>query len=111
MYIVDCYNCQIFPQDTEAKDAIQKIIPVKKNITDQEYLALISNIQNDIQYYQPEFVIYNAGTDVLKEDPLGELSLKRETVVLRDEKVMGMCMGRKIPVVMLLSGGYQRSGA
>ena len=37
--------------------------------------------------------------------------LSRETVVSRDEKVVGMCRERKVPVVMLLSGGYQHMNA
>ena len=42
---------------------------------------------------------------------MGGMWLSRETVVSRDEKVVGMCRERKVPVVMLLSGGYQHMNA
>ena len=47
----------------------------------------------------------------MEQDPLGGLSMSRETVLLRDEKVMGMCKERGVPVVMLMSGGYQQVNA
>lgn len=39
------------------------------------------------------------------------MCLSSETLVSRDEKVVGMCRERGVPVVMLLSGGYQQSNA
>ena len=84
---------------------------IGKNTTDQEYLRLIDSLVQDVDAYDPQFVIYNAGSDVLASDPLGCLSLSRETVVRRDEQVIRMCCNKKIPVVMLLSGGYQQVNA
>ena len=37
--------------------------------------------------------------------------MSRETVVARDEKVVGMCRRRGVPVAMVLSGGYQQVNA
>ena len=65
----------------------------------------------DFDFCHPEFVIFNAGTDILEQDPLGGLSMSRETVLLRDEKVVGMCRERGVPVAMVLSGGYQQVNA
>ena len=56
-------------------------------------------------------VVYNAGTDILDGDPLGACSISPEGIIRRDEKMIGMCLSRKIPVVMVLSGGYQKSNA
>jgi len=39
------------------------------------------------------------------------MSINEETVVARDEKVVGMCRGGGVPVMMLLSGGYQHINA
>jgi histone deacetylase 11 len=77
VYIVDCYNSRIYPCDTEVKDAISRDIQIDQNTTDQEYLRLVDSIGQDLDYFKPELVIYNAGTDVLAEDPLGVLSLSR----------------------------------
>jgi histone deacetylase 11 len=69
-------------------------------------------------------VYYNAGTDILEGDPLGQLDITKkgkwrgcggtdpsEGVVQRDELVFRYAMGRGVPLVMLLSGGYQRTNA
>jgi histone deacetylase 11 len=39
------------------------------------------------------------------------MCLSSEALVSRDDKVVGMCRERGVPVVMLLSGGYQHSNA
>lgn len=59
----------------------------------------------------PDFVIYNAGTDILENDPLGRLSITADGIIARDEVVIQMSVRRNIPVVMLLSGGYQKINA
>lgn len=106
IYIVDCYNFRIFPQDIDAKQAIQKNMPINKGTTDEEYIKLVESISMDFQYFKPEFVIYNAGTDILDEDPLGALHFAQETVILRDATVIKLCRSLGVPVAMLLSGGY-----
>ena len=75
LYIVDCYNSRIYPQDIDAKEAINKNMPIDKGTTDEEYIKLVESVSMDFQYFKPEFVIYNAGTDILDEDPLGALHL------------------------------------
>lgn len=56
-------------------------------------------------------VIFNAGTDCLEGDPLGALSLSPEGIQERDLFVFRTCRERGIPVLMLLSGGYQKNNA
>ena len=61
--------------------------------------------------FQPEFIIYNAGTDTLQGDPLGRLNLGKECHIRRDEYIINLGLTKNIPVTMLLSGGYQKSNA
>ncbi len=73
--------------------------------------------------FQADFILYNAGTDCLRGDPLGNLLLSAEGIVKRDEAVFSFAKwggvkkmensGKewKIPVAMVLSGGYQLSNA
>ena len=56
--------------------------------------------------FKPDFIIYNAGTDILKGDPVGKVSISEGGIVKRDEKIIGMSTSRNIPVVMVLSGGF-----
>jgi histone deacetylase 11 len=51
-------------------------------------------------------VIYNAGTDVLSGDPLGQLAVSEAAVIERDEAVWAAALGCGAPIAMLLSGGY-----
>ena len=77
---------------------------------DKTYLRNIGNaLTQSINQFQPEFLIYNAGTDILEGDPLGNTSITPEGIIKRDELVFERCLersGRLIPVVMIMSGGY-----
>lgn len=55
--------------------------------------------------------MYNAGTDILKGDPLGYLSISPQGIIIRDEIVFKKARQRGIPIVMLTSGGYQKKTA
>ena len=59
-------------------------------------------------------MVYNAGTDCLIGDPLGDLKITAKGISRRDETVFAHCLEKHketIPVVMILSGGYQMSNA
>jgi histone deacetylase 11 len=56
-------------------------------------------------------IIYNAGTDCLEHDPLGNLNISPEGIKMRDELMFLFALKRKIPIVMILSGGYQLTNA
>ncbi|XP_008782555.2 histone deacetylase 2 isoform X3 [Phoenix dactylifera] len=61
--------------------------------------------------FNPELVVYNAGTDILDGDPLGRLKVSPEGVSIRDEKVFRFARERNVPLLMLTSGGYMKSSA
>lgn len=84
---------------------------VSDRTSDDLYLAKVEEIEKDIADFDPDFVIYNAGTDILEGDPLGRLHISDEGIVKRDEMIIGMCRKKNKPVVMLLSGGYQKVNA
>ena len=110
--ILDVYNCQIFPDDMEAERHVHMPIPVLANIEDADYLSLLERvIPEAMDACQADFVIYNAGTDIYKEDPRGAMGISREGIVKRDELVFLNAMGRDIPILMLLSGGYTKTSA
>lgn len=74
-------------------------------------MRLLESLNNDFDKFSPEFVIFNAGTDILEGDPLGGLKISAEGVISRDETVFKLCTSRHIPIVMVLSGGYQKINA
>ncbi|XP_058115891.1 histone deacetylase 11 isoform X1 [Anopheles ziemanni] len=112
VFIMDMYNYHIYPRDHPAKLAIRRAVELKPHTDDEEYLRKLRKcLQQSLAEFEPNFIIYNAGTDVLKGDPLGLLDITPEGVIERDEIVFRAAMERSIPLVMLLSGGYLRSSA
>ncbi|CAF4184613.1 unnamed protein product, partial [Rotaria magnacalcarata] len=111
--IMDMYNRHIYPRDHLAKNAIQCKIELDNQTDDKAYLRLLhNNLKNSLNEFQPDFVVYNAGTDILQGDPLGNLDITPQGVIIRDEIVLSKCIREKhIPIVMCTSGGYQRTNA
>ena len=55
---------------------------------------------------RPVLAVYNAGTDVVADDPLGAFSLTPQHVLERDVFVVETLLRRRIPTAMVLGGGY-----
>ena len=112
VFILDAYNREIFPGDAVAKQGIDLAVELGSFTADAEYLQKVKTaLDAAFAEFRPDIVIYNAGTDILENDPLGALDISPEGVAARDEMVFGKALGAKVPVVMLLSGGYQPSNA
>lgn len=70
--IVDAYNHWIYPGDTYAKRAISVDISVDPYDNDDQYLKKVKDAASSaIRDFNPDFILYNAGTDCLANDPLG----------------------------------------
>lgn len=112
-YIIDAYNHNIYPGDDVALPSISYNISVHRNTSDDDYLAQVdAGLTTAFREFKPDFVIYNAGTDCMCGDPLGRLNITEEGIIARDELVFRHCyQDNKVPIVMLLSGGYQISNA
>jgi acetoin utilization deacetylase AcuC-like enzyme len=54
----------------------------------------------------PGLVFYLAGADVHEGDRLGRMKLTQAGMRVRDERVLQACLARRIPVVMVMAGGY-----
>lgn len=110
LYIVDAYNCRAYPWDVEAKQAINQRVEVEPGAGDEEYLAgVAAALGRAFAEFSPDLVIYNAGTDILDGDPLGRLCVSEAGVVERDRLVWAAAAQHKVPILMLLSGGYTRA--
>merc|ERR1712232_116127 len=92
--------------------AIDLSVTFNSHANDKEYLDKVKgHLPNALDEFKPHFVIYNAGTDILIGDALGNMDISKEGVAKRDHIVFAECLKRNIPFVMLLSGGYQASNA
>ena len=56
--------------------------------------------------FQPDFIFYLSGVDVLENDKLGRLSLSIEGCKKRDKYILEMCHKNSIPVQVSMGGGY-----
>ena len=112
VYILDMFNVHIYPHDEEAKKAIRIKLDLPAFTNDASYFPPLYNaLHRAFQEFKPDLVIYNAGTDLLTGDPLGALDISADGIVKRDEMVSAAARQAQVPLVMLLSGGYQKSNA
>lgn len=108
----DVYNGEIYPHDLYAKQFIKYDYPVKSFIKDEEYLNLIrTKLPKAIKEFKPNLIIYNAGTDIFSEDPLGRMSVSKNGIIERDSFVFNTVLNSHIPILMVLSGGYSKKSA
>lgn len=107
--IFDMYNADIFPHDADAARFIDFSVKLRSKTTTDEYLAMLKEkLPQAIDTIKPDFILYNAGTDVYEGDPLGGLSVSTEGIIKRDEFTFSEARNRKIPILMVLSGGYTK---
>jgi len=78
-------------------------------VEDEEYLgALIPAVQQALDSFRPDILLYVGGADPYCEDQLGGLSLTKEGLKKRDRGVFEEARRRGIPVATTLAGGYAR---
>jgi len=75
--------------------------------TDADYLSKLKyELPRRIDAFEPDFIFYLAGVDVLKNDKLGRLELSIEGCKERDRFVLSLCKSHNIPVQVSMGGGY-----
>ncbi|ESP04563.1 hypothetical protein LOTGIDRAFT_237312 [Lottia gigantea] len=112
VYIMDVYNRGIYPHDGFAKRAIKRKIELQHFTDDDVYLDLVRrHIEGALNEFKPDIIVYNAGTDILDGDPLGNLSITPQGIIERDQIVFQKARTRGIPIFMVTSGGYLKQTA
>jgi acetoin utilization deacetylase AcuC-like enzyme len=82
-------------------------LPFDDNTQDGAYLnALKNHLPRLVDLFEPDFMFYLAGVDVLKTDKLGRLALSMEGCKARDRFVLTLCRDQNIPVQVSMGGGY-----
>jgi len=77
---------------------------------DAEYLErLETGLSSAFARCRPDLLVYVAGADPYCEDQLGGLSLTFQGLLERDLLVLGRAVGERIPVAVVLAGGYAAS--
>lgn len=84
-------------------------IGVDKHLEDDAYLSIVSDtLETVISAFKPDFIIYDAGIDIHRDDDLGLINISTEGVFARDKLVFNMAKNMAIPIMAVIGGGYQR---
>ncbi|RCX05180.1 histone deacetylase family protein [Schleiferia thermophila] len=84
-------------------------VPLPDGITDEPYLKLLERHLNEIaERFQPDFVFYQSGVDILHTDKLGRLAISAHGCALRDRLVFRFCKIHRLPVAVSMGGGYSQ---
>ncbi|MFZ4784383.1 MAG: histone deacetylase [Flavobacteriales bacterium] len=82
-------------------------IPLSDGISDREYLSLLdTHLKQTFDLFQPDFLFYQCGVDILETDKLGRLKVTPEGCKKRDALVFDIAKNNSIPIVCSMGGGY-----
>jgi acetoin utilization deacetylase AcuC-like enzyme len=82
-------------------------VPLKDGISDIEYLYLLdSNLDSILSKFNPDFMFYQCGVDILSTDKLGKLGVSIQGCATRDKIVFETANQLNIPIVCSMGGGY-----
>jgi acetoin utilization deacetylase AcuC-like enzyme len=73
---------------------------------DEAYLVALAQGLQAVQAFSPQLVIYLAGADPHEGDRLGRLKLTEAGLASRDGAVFDFCAAHRVPVVVVMAGGY-----
>ena len=95
-----------------AKKAISDLdFPIAKGSDDDDYLAVLGRCLSQIESsnFSPDFVLYDAGVDVHRNDRLGLLKMTSKGIYERDKAVLSHFKKKQIPIATTIGGGYGKT--
>ncbi|TNF42582.1 MAG: histone deacetylase, partial [Cytophagales bacterium] len=82
-------------------------IGLPDGIQDHQYLDILTrNLDRILNDFEPDFILYQSGVDVLETDKLGRLGLSHAGVHQRDKVVLSSAKSIQVPVMCCMGGGY-----
>lgn len=82
-------------------------LELEDDITDSHYIKKLKSVLPElVDSFEPDFIFYLAGVDILKNDKLGRLAISMEGCKERDRFVLNLCKKNSIPVQVSMGGGY-----
>ena len=74
---------------------------------DETYLGILNDrLPSLIDSFDPDFVFYLSGVDILSTDKFGKLNISMEACTERDEIVFSLLKQKGIPCTVAMGGGY-----
>lgn len=82
-------------------------VAVKDGTGDKVYLDLLErHLDEVLNHFQPDFIFYQSGVDILASDKLGRLAMSLQGCMERDRIVFNAVKQLEVPVVCSMGGGY-----
>ena len=81
-------------------------IGLPKGSGDGEFLSAVDQMLDKISAQEFDLLFFQAGVDALEMDALGTLSLSREGMCLRNERIFRWRRENAIPMLLFMGGGY-----
>ncbi len=104
VFTLSMHGASNYPMHKEQSDLD---IPLQDKTEDKEYLDLLDRHLNQVfDSFQPDFIFFQSGVDVLATDKLGRLGMTIPGCRKRDETVLSLAKRNNIPIVASMGGGY-----
>ena len=82
-------------------------IPLKDGTDDKTYLSMLDQALNKLlDKFEPDFIFFQSGVDVLETDKLGRLGLTIQGCKRRDQLIIETAKKHNLPLVASMGGGY-----
>ena len=108
------FTCSIHQEDLypEIKQQGDLDIGLPSGAGDEEYLAELSrHVLPAVEVFRPQLLIYVAGADPYQDDQEGGLTLTFAGLERRDQIIFQEAKRKRVPVAVVLAGGYARRTA
>jgi acetoin utilization deacetylase AcuC-like enzyme len=91
------------------KEASSLDIALPDGSSDQEFLDAVDwGIAESLRRHPAELAVYIAGADPYEGDRLGRLGMSKAGPQQRDRLVFEHCQAYKLPLAIVMGGGYAR---
>lgn len=109
VFCLDFFDETIYPYPKVEEDWS---VPFPRQTGGDKYLTTLEEVlPKAVERFKPDLIVYNAGSDVLKSDPLSTFLLAPKEMKERDLFVVSHARKNAIPIAMVLAGGYSSESA
>lgn len=82
-------------------------IGLKDGTDDKTYLNLLDyHLKKIIDEFEPDFLLYQSGVDILESDKLGRINVSLAGCRERDRLVFNQALTHRLPICCAMGGGY-----
>lgn len=104
VFTFSMHGAKNYPRRKENSDLD---VGLADGIRDKEYLEILkSSLDQILDKFEPDFIMYQSGVDVLESDKLGRLALSMDGVKCRDQMVLSLSYELGVPMICSMGGGY-----